>query len=216
MKSLQITYLEQSCFMLQTESSNLLIDPGKKKYGDITGDIVVATHKHYDHTNGINIFLEQNPEAVLICNEQVAKKFKLWQDRIVLAISGEEIVQEPWKIRFINGRHGLFSKIQNTGVLVQTQSTSFWHAGDSIEFQGFVQDPPEVLAIPIGGIFTASPKKALKELQSFSEPLPTIIPMHWLWRNPHKFCKKLQSRFPGSQCIVPEDGELVFGQTGDA
>jgi len=212
MKSLEITFLGQSCFSLQNGVSTLLIDPGKKKFGKVTGDVVVATHQHRDHINGVEIFLDHNPEAVFICNEQTAKRFKSWQDRIILAIPGEELVLEAWKFNFIKGRHGLFSWEQNTGVIVYSKDTSFGHAGDSVDFQGFAPDPPQVLALPIGGIFTASPKRALKELQSFSQPLPVIIPIHWLWRSPQKFCRKLRETFPDSQCVVPENGKPVTWQ----
>jgi L-ascorbate metabolism protein UlaG (beta-lactamase superfamily) len=212
MASLEITFLGQSCFVLQNDTSTLLIDPGKKKFGTVTGDVVFATHRHRDHVNGVEIFLEHNPEAVFICNEQTAKQFQSWQDRIILAVPGKELVHEAWKFKFIKGRHGIFSGEQNTGVIVYSEDTSFGHVGDSVDFQGFAPDPPQVLALPIGGLFTASPKRALKELQGFSQPLPVIVPIHWLWRSPKKFCKKLQEAFPGSRCVVPEDGTPVAWQ----
>lgn len=216
MEPLQLIFLGQSGFLLQKEASKLLIDPGKKKFGDVSGDVVFTTHYHSDHTNGVEIFLKRNPKAVFVCNEQVADRFKQWRDRIVLAIPGEEIIQGSWKLRFVKGRHGLFSKVQNTGVVVQTQTVSFGHTGDSVDFQGFSQEPLDVFAIPIGGIFTASPKRALNELKSFSQPLPVVILMHWLWRSPHGFCKKFKARFPGRRCIVPNDGEPIPWQIENA
>jgi L-ascorbate metabolism protein UlaG (beta-lactamase superfamily) len=50
---MKVTYLGQSGFMLQSDSSSLLIDPGKKEDGDIPGDTVFVTHKHSDHTRGV-------------------------------------------------------------------------------------------------------------------------------------------------------------------
>ena len=81
--------------------------------------------------------------------------------------------------------------------------------GDSVDFKGFSQEEIDYLAIPICGLFAASPKKALKELESFERPLPIIITMHWFWRNPRGFCKRLKVNFPDSQCIVPKDGKIV-------
>ncbi|MFQ6126569.1 MAG: MBL fold metallo-hydrolase [Candidatus Heimdallarchaeota archaeon] len=216
MAQLELIFLGQSGFLLQKGSSSLLIDPSKKKFGDVSGDVVFTTHYHSDHTNGIEIFLSRNPKAVLVCNEQVADRFKQWRDRIVLAVPGEEIIQGSWKLRFVKGRHGLLSKVQNTGVVVQTQGTSFGHTGDSVDFQGFSHESLDVFAIPIGGLFTASPKKALNELKSFSQPLPVVIPMHWLWRSPHRFCRKLRERYPKSHCIVPKDRESVPWQIENA
>ena len=54
-----------------------------------------------------------------------------------------------------------------------------------MHFQGFSQEKMDILAIPISGLFAASPKRALNELKSFSQPLPIIIPMHWLLRKNH-------------------------------
>jgi L-ascorbate metabolism protein UlaG (beta-lactamase superfamily) len=206
---MKITYLGQAGFMLQENSSTLLIDPGNKKDGEISGDIVFVTHNHFDHTRGVNPFLKHNSEAVLICNEQVANQFKKWQERIIPINSGDEIQRNGWNFKFIEGRHGLFSGVKNTGVIVQTSKLNFGHVGDSVDFNGFSQERIDFFAIPICGIFAASPKKALKELENFKRPLPTIITMHWLWRNPRGFCKRLKLKFPDSRCIVPKDSELV-------
>ncbi len=206
---MKITFLGQAGFMLQENSSTLLIDPGKKKIGDVRGDIVFVTHNHFDHTRGVNPFLKRNPKAVLICNKQVADQYKKWQEQIILVNPGDEIQRDTWKLKFIEGRHGLFSGVQNTGVVVQTSNLIFGHVGDSVDFKGFSQEEIDYFAIPICGLFAASPKKALKELESFKQPLPIIITMHWFWRNPRGFCKRLRAKFPDSQCIVPIDGELV-------
>lgn len=167
------------------------------------------THNHFDHTRGVDPFLKRNPEAALICNEQVAKSFKKWSDQIVLVEPGEEIQHKTWKLKFIKGRHGLFSSVKNTGVIVRTSTISFGHAGDSVDFSGVSQEKLDYFAIPICGIFAASPKKALKELERFKQPLPTIIPMHWIWRNPHGFCHQFSTVFPEGQCVVPKNGNTV-------
>ncbi|UCG02941.1 MAG: MBL fold metallo-hydrolase [Candidatus Heimdallarchaeota archaeon] len=206
---MKITFLGQAGFMLQDNSSTLLIDPGKKKHGDVPGDIVFVTHNHFDHTRGVEPFLKRNPEAILICNKQVAGYNKKWEERIILVNPGDKIQRRTWNLKFIEGRHGLFSGVQNTGVIVHTSNQSFGHVGDSVDFLGFSQEEIDYLAIPISGLFAASPKKALNELETFKQPLPTIITMHWVWRNPRGFCKRLQSKFPDSRCIVPKDGESV-------
>ncbi|MFX0116888.1 MAG: MBL fold metallo-hydrolase, partial [Candidatus Hodarchaeota archaeon] len=190
MDQLKITFLGQSCFRLQSGSSTLLLDPGRQQLGDISGDIVFASHHHSDHTKGVEIFLKRNPEAIFVCNEQVADHFKEWRNRIVFAAPGEEVTHASWRLSFVGGRHGLFSGVLNTGIIIRASSLSFGHAGDTVDFQEFSHEQLDLLAIPIGGIFTASPKRALKELKSFSKPLPIIIPMHWLWRKPRGFCQQ--------------------------
>jgi L-ascorbate metabolism protein UlaG (beta-lactamase superfamily) len=209
MDQVTIGFLNQSGFILKKGTSSLVIDPGKKEQGKISGDLVYATHHHSDHTAGIETFLNTNPEAKFICNEQVAKKFKKFQKKIILAVAGEEILEKDWKLKFIEGRHGLFSGVQNTGVIIKTSTVIFGHTGDTVDFQGFVNEKMDIFTIPISGLFASSPKKVLKELKAFQTPLPVIIPMHWLWRNPKRFCKKFNAIFPSSRCIVPIDGEKI-------
>jgi L-ascorbate metabolism protein UlaG (beta-lactamase superfamily) len=208
LESVKVTFLGQSGFLLQAESSSLLVDPRNDKAGDFSGDLVYVTHAHADHTGGVNTFLERNPEAILACNEQVAKKFKKWNERIVLAEPRGEIKQGPWKLRFFTFRHGIFRGVQNTGVIVQVDDFSFGHLGDAVEFQEFYQERIIVLAVPIGSMFAASPKRAMEELKKFSETPQIIIPMHWLWRNPKKFCQQLNESYD-CRCIVPRDGKII-------
>jgi L-ascorbate metabolism protein UlaG (beta-lactamase superfamily) len=209
MGKFEIKYHGQSCFTLQTGDSRIIIDPGKKKLGEISGDIVYVTHKHLDHTAGVNRFLRRNPDSLLLCNTQVADEFKTFDDRIILANSGEEFNQNGWRFRFIRGTHGIFRNSENTGVIIEASSVTFGHAGDTVEFQGFSQENMDIFAIPISGFVTASPKRAIMELESFKKPLPMIVPMHWLFRNPNKFCKKLVSSLPGSKCIIPKSDEFL-------
>ncbi|MFW9998406.1 MAG: MBL fold metallo-hydrolase, partial [Candidatus Odinarchaeota archaeon] len=189
-------------------NSKLLIDPRNKKVGDIDGDIVYATHYHSDHTAGIENFLKRNTVAVLICNEQVKHRFKKWNDRIILAVPGEEVVHGPWKLAFFNFRHGFFRGVQNVGVVVRINGVKFGHPGDAVEFKSFYQEQLDVFATPIGSLFAASPRKAIAELKHFSSPLPVVVPIHWLMRNPGKFCKSLGEQLD-CRCIVPENGKVV-------
>ena len=105
--------------------------------------------------------------------------------------------------------HGLFCSEKNIGIIIHTPELSFGHLGDAVSFEGFKDKKVDILAVPIVGIFTASPKGAIKELEKFKQPLPIIVPMHWLFRRPKSFCKKLKKRFPEVECIVPRDNTII-------
>ncbi|MHA2363277.1 MAG: hypothetical protein ACXAC7_04925 [Candidatus Hodarchaeales archaeon] len=94
-------------------------------------------------------------------------------------------------------------------MIVRNNSFSFGHAGDSVEFQGFSNEKLGFFAVPIGGLFTASPGRALNELKLFKQPPSIVIPIHWLFRRTNRFCKKFQKLFPESRCIMPKDKTLV-------
>jgi len=210
MNPISITCFGHSCFLLEHQNSKVLIDPSKKSHSQVEGDIIYATHHHWDHTAGIDTFLETNaPNGVLISNSQVTKKYAKFGDQIITIKDGECLTRGRWELEFIRGKHGFFRGVENIGIVVKTPSFTFGHLGDSINFEGFANLDLDMLAVPIGSIFTASPKGAIKELHKFKKPLPSIIPMHWLWRNPRGFCKNLIKEFPEAKCIVPKKGEKI-------
>ncbi len=208
MSDLNVRYVGQSGFQLTKGESTILIDPADKKAGDIEGDLVYCTHRHYDHTGGIPCFMERNPEAILLTNEQVSKQFRQFADRTVLAYDGETYHHGPWEFLFRESKHGLINDL-NLGVIIRYGDDSFGHCGDTITFEGFSSSKLDTLAIPISGIVTASPSRAISELRKFKQPLPTIVVIHWVIRNPLSFCKMLSKEFPNVRCIVPEKGELL-------
>ncbi|MHA2246687.1 MAG: hypothetical protein ACXADY_17220 [Candidatus Hodarchaeales archaeon] len=42
-----------------------------------------------------------------------------------------------------------------------------------------------------------------------SQPLPVIIPIHWLFRSPRCFYKRFRTVFTDDRCVIPKDGESV-------
>jgi len=198
-----ITFLGQSGFLLQCQDSSLLIDPQNKTAGNREGEIVYCTHDHSDHVGGVNVFMKHNPVAFLMGSTQVAKKFRKWTHRTVVVRDGEIVQQGPWTLRFIQEPHGFFKSKVNLGVIVRTEDFAFGHVGDAVQFNGFASAKLDVLAIPISGGFTASPKQTIEELKKFDSPLPTIVPMHWVIRSPSGFCKQLKQQIPKASCIVP-------------
>lgn len=208
MSNLQVRFLGQSGFQLIKGGSSILIDPSVKKAGDVDGELVYCTHRHADHTGGISSFMERNSDAILLTNEQVARQFKQFSDRTVIAHDGGSYQQGEWEFQFIEAKHGLINDI-NLGVIVRNGDDSFGHCGDTVTFEGFSSAQIDTLAIPITGILTASPAGAISELKKFVRPLPTIVVMHWAFRNPDSFCRKLSREISGTRCIVPKKWELL-------
>lgn len=204
-----ITYLGQSGFLLQDENTNLVLDPGKKTDPSIPIDIIYATHDHFDHVNGIEPILKKNPGAILIGNSQVIKKFKHLTDNLQIAESEKNIELKSWRLSFFKFRHGIFSNVKNLGVIVENIGFKFGHVGDAVEFKAFYQKNLDLLALPISGIFAASPTRVVRELNEFNTIPKTIIPIHWLFRRPKKFCKNLIEKFPNTRCIIPEKGKKI-------
>ena len=207
---MRIKYLGQSGFLLQSDTSSLLIDPAKKQDGEIEGQLVYCTHKHSDHTNGVKKFLDKNKDAILLGNSQVISSFSEFQNRTVLVDLNDPFHKDSWRFEFIKGQHGLFKGVENIGIIVSDGEITFGHPGDTTSLSGFYNKEIDVLAVPIGGAFTASPNKILQEIPFFKKYPSTIVPIHWLVRRPASFCRKLVERFPEIQCIVPEKGKFII------
>jgi L-ascorbate metabolism protein UlaG (beta-lactamase superfamily) len=205
----EIRFLGQSGFHIQFGTKGLLIDPSDRKSGDIDGDVVYCTHKHFDHTRGVGPFLERNPEAVLVANRQVIAALDEWRERAVEAKLGEQLSFDDFTLEFVEGQHGFFRGIVVYGIIVRSENFSFGHCGDSITLNGFHDKELDVLALPISGVVATSPKSAVEQLGNFSLPLPTIIPMHWLFRKPKSFCNLFHKKFLDGKCVIPEDGALI-------
>jgi L-ascorbate metabolism protein UlaG (beta-lactamase superfamily) len=205
-----ITYFGTSCFLLEFESLKILVDPGKKGLGRKKGDIVYATHRHFDHTRGIEEFLRYNDESsILISNEQVTQNYVNWGDRVKTIEENETLLLGELTLEFISAKHGMFKGEKNLGIIIRSSDFQFGHLGDGVSFGGFASKKVDILAVPIGGFFTASPKGVINELAKFENPPSTIVPMHWLLRSPKGFCKKISKAYPQMNCIIPKKGEAI-------
>jgi hypothetical protein len=152
--------------------------------------------------------MRRNPKALLVTNEQVADGFGEFSDRTVLVHGGGSYRFGDWGLKFIQLRHGIFNDT-NIGVLVSNGEDSFGHLGDAVSYEGFYSETVDTLAVPITGGVTTSPSKAVEELKKFDKPLPTVVVMHWVFRNPKGFCKMLRNVIPGVTCIVPKKDHLL-------
>ncbi len=207
----RITYLGQSWFFIETPELNLLIDPSNKRSGDLEGDLVYCTHKHFDHVGGMKTFLNRNSHAILIGNEQVTGKFSRFAEQVKTVSDGESYEHKLCSFSFTKLEHGLMKGIYNLAVEVHIGDFTFAHCGDAVSFTGFPTSTVDILAIPIGGTFAANPKKALDMILNLPNPLPTIVPMHWLLRSPEGFCQTLLNARPDVNCIIPATGEPLKG-----
>ncbi len=179
-----------------------------KQSGDVDGDLVYCSHNHPDHVGGIAAFMNRNPEAVLVANRQVADTFKQFSGRTVIARDGELLSHGEWELQVVAAKHGFLNAV-NLGVIVRNGPDSVGHCGDAVTFEGFTSYQIDTLAVPITGLFTASPGRAISELKKFDPPLPTVVVMHWVFRDPRGFRERLLMEIHDARCIVPVKGDLL-------
>ncbi len=212
---MRVTFLGHAGFLLESAKSGILIDPGNRKAGEVTGDMVYVTHHHIDHVSGIEAFLDGNPKSALLCGGKTAAMFHEWEGRIIPVRPGSDTSGGPWDMKFVKCRHGFVRWVENTGIIVRADGYSFGHPGDATEYGAFYGERLDMFAVPIPGFFATSPGRAIRELKKFSVPPRVIVPMHCLWRSPKRFCERVRKAFPDSACVVPEVGkEIVWPATG--
>ena len=134
---LRIKYLGQSGFFLDMSGTRVLIDPRDKKSGDLDGDLVYCTHKHFDHTGGVRVFMERNPKCILLANKQVTDTFSEFDERVKTVQEGDSYKLGPFAFAFKRLKHGVFTGTYNLGVELRLSEFVFAHCGDAVSFDDF-------------------------------------------------------------------------------
>ena len=159
---MKITKYKQSCFLIESRGTRILVDPG---CNDFTEDLVdnewininaiLVTHKHIDHIN---------VDAVRkICSRDVAQ---LYTGQEVLRENKDKIFGNAVKVGerfFINGieikateaRHGWNpnlrgKEVENSfGYMIKAEGKTVYIVGDSICFDNTYKC--DVLCVPVSG-----------------------------------------------------------------
>ena len=203
----KIYFAGQSCFQISVSNSrdnsaDIVIDPFSEDIGlklpNLSADILLVTHDHYDHNNIKGIkgepFIAQGPGEYEIRGVFIQGIPSFHDDK-----GGKE-------------------KGQNTIYTIEAEDLRFCHLGDlgqkeltdeQLEKIGAV----DVLMIPVGGDATISSTEAQKIIGQI-EPL-IVIPMHYALPklkmeldDVAKFLKTM-----GKNSVVPQDKLVVKNST---
>lgn len=189
-----ITYHGHSCFLIETSSARLLIDPfltgnplATLKPSDVRCDYVLITHAHEDHTGDALAIAKAN-HALIIANYEIAEYF---------AAQGAKThgMNPGGSFRFPFGRVKLTPAIHSSsinaglnplymgtacGILVEADGRRLYHAGDTALFsdmQLIARGGLDLALIPIGDNYTMGPEDALDALDFLRPRL--AVPVHY-------------------------------------
>lgn len=207
----------QSCFQVSVSNSkdheaNIVIDPFDEEVGlrvpNLSGDIVLVTHKHHDHNN--------------------VKAVK--GEPFVINNAGEYEIKGVF-IKGISSNHDEKEgkeRGQNTIYTIEAEDMKICHLGDlgqkeltdeQLEQIGSI----DILMIPVGGTYVISSLEAMKIVSQIEPKI--VIPMHYeipklkiKLDSVDKFLKAMgknagsvvpQEKFIAKQSIFPKEGTEV-------
>jgi L-ascorbate metabolism protein UlaG (beta-lactamase superfamily) len=230
---MKITYLSHSCFLVETSSHTLVIDPflthnplAQVKPEDIRCDYVLVTHGHFDHV-GDSLDIANRNGATIISSYEVAD----WLER--------QGAKKTHPLGIGGGYHFPFGRVKLTiafhsagypppdgetggfiyigvaaGMLIQADGKTLYHAGDTaltLEMQLLGQrNKIDVAMLPIGDNFTMGPEDAATAAEFLEAAL--VLPMHYntfppIHQDPKAFVARLAEN--GILAQAPAIGETI-------
>jgi len=192
--TMKITFLGHSCFLVETASARLLIDPfltgnpqATVRAEDIACDYVLISHGHEDHT-GDALAIARRVDATIIANYEIAEYYAAKGARTHAMNPGGGHTFPFGRVKLTLAHHtssleaGLNPIYLGTpcGLLVQADDKTLYHAGDTalfLDLQLIGRAGIDVALLPIGDNFTMGPDDALTALD-FLRP-KVAVPMHY-------------------------------------
>ncbi|RLK49382.1 MBL fold metallo-hydrolase [Microbacterium telephonicum] len=149
---MRVTKHEHACLRVEKDGRTLLIDPGSftlplSDLGRLVA--IVLTHEHADHWTPEHLtrLRKDAPDVPIYGPAGVAAAASEFD--VTVVSPGDEIVVEPFTLRFFGGRHNVIHSsipvVDNVGVLVDDE---LYYPGDSYTVPEGVE--VNLLAAPVG------------------------------------------------------------------
>lgn len=226
---MKLTYFGHSCFLVETSSARLLIDPfltdnpvASVKAADVRCDYILLSHGHEDHT-GDALAIARANDATIIANYEIAEYFGAKGAKNHGMNPGGAFKFPFGRVKLTLAHHtsslnaGLNPIYMGVpcGLLVEADGKRLYHAGDTalfLDMQLIGRGGLDAALLPIGDNFTMGPEDALEALEFLKPKL--AVPMHYnTWppiaQDPDAFAEAAGKRGHRVQALRPGDSLVV-------
>ncbi len=164
----KVRWWGHACFEVKGSKVTVVLDPHGGSVGlpepDVKGDIVLASHGHFDHATGIDDVAAPGAEKLVgFTGEKTVKEVR---------IKGIASYHDPKK-GALRGENSIY--------VFEVDEVKFCHLGDlgHVPSSEQVEEIGEVhvLFIPVGGVYTINAKEATETVNLIKPRI--VVPMHY-------------------------------------
>jgi len=212
---MNVTYLSHSCFLIETSSHRLLIDPflngnplAQIKPEEVDCDFILVSHGHEDHL-GDSVQIAQRTGATIIANFEVAMTCQKRGARNIHPMNPGGAWQFPFgRVKLTIAHHSSSNETGDgflylgnpCGILLNADGKTLYHAGDTALFSDMKLigelNRIDLAMLPIGDNFTMGPEDAALAAEFLRAELS--VPMHYntfdlIKMDPTEFVKHVEA-----------------------
>jgi L-ascorbate metabolism protein UlaG (beta-lactamase superfamily) len=212
---MKVTYLSHSCFLVETSSHRLLIDPflsgnplAQTKPEEVECDFILVSHGHEDHL-GDAVEISKRTGATIIANFEVAMTCQQRGAANVHPMNPGGAWQFPFgKVKMTIAYHSSSNQTPTgflylgnpCGLLITADEKTIYHAGDTALFSDMKLigdlNRIDLAMLPIGDNFTMGIEDAALAAEFLRADLS--VPMHFntfdlIKADPNEFVKKVET-----------------------
>ena len=184
---IQIRWYGHDTFTIKNNIT-ICIDPYKLTK-PLSADIILISHNHFDHLSEDDLSKITNQNTIIVAsNECISKLSKIKNKKIISILPNEETTINNVKIKAVPAYN--INKInpdtkkpfhpkedEKVGFIVTINGTSVYHTGDSDLIPEMTDLKPDILLVPVSGIYVMTPSEAANAVAKIKPKL--AIPMHY-------------------------------------